>query len=288
MTNIRMVFIGLLISASTLAFGQGTDMFETPAGIKPTTKAVAKSDVNKTDEAGRKQGKWEKKYPDGKTAYTAFFKDNVPTGLLIRYHESGKMMARIDYGTSGTKGHAELFDENGKLIAKGNYINNNAKDSIWQFFNTEGKLTAIETYSNGKKNGTSLTYYPNGQLSEETTWKADKKNGKWLQYFNGGEIKLQSQHINDLIHGPYLYYFQNGQTEINGTYYQGLEDGKWQYFNADGTLSNTTEFIKGKPKNPELYEQQQKKMFKELDDNKDNLMDPEKFKENPEAIMKAK
>ncbi len=45
-------------------------------------------DINKTDQSGKKQGLWIKKYPGGTVQYEGTFKDDHPAGLFRRYYEN--------------------------------------------------------------------------------------------------------------------------------------------------------------------------------------------------------
>ena len=44
--------------------------------------------INKTDQQGRKQGHWIKKYPNDNVMYDGFFKDDHPVGEFRRFFEN--------------------------------------------------------------------------------------------------------------------------------------------------------------------------------------------------------
>jgi antitoxin component YwqK of YwqJK toxin-antitoxin module len=68
--NLRILTISYLIAISIIASGQiGTE-------------------INKTDQQGRKQGRWIKKYPNENVMYDGFFKDDHPVGEFRRYYEN--------------------------------------------------------------------------------------------------------------------------------------------------------------------------------------------------------
>ena len=50
---------------------------------------------NKTDEKGRKQGKWSKAYPNGQVRYSGEFKDDKEVGTFSYYSKDGKLTPRI-------------------------------------------------------------------------------------------------------------------------------------------------------------------------------------------------
>ena len=51
---------------------------------------------NKTDEKGRKQGKWSKAYPNGQVKYSGEFKDDKEIGTFSYYSKNGKLTQTIE------------------------------------------------------------------------------------------------------------------------------------------------------------------------------------------------
>lgn len=86
------------------------------------------TNINQTDNKGKKQGYWEKKYSNGKLQYKGFFRDDKPRGEFTRYYENGIIQAKMIFDDSGLKSHATLFYDNGEKAAEGNYVNTK-KDS---------------------------------------------------------------------------------------------------------------------------------------------------------------
>jgi hypothetical protein len=72
--------------------------------------SVAQTDTvfNQLVDNGLKQGFWRKRYANGKPAYSAYFVDDKPLGVLVRYHENGSRMEIIDYFDDGSS-FAQLF-----------------------------------------------------------------------------------------------------------------------------------------------------------------------------------
>lgn len=276
---ILLSYLGTEISSAQGGF------FEKPDKLPASSEIKINRNLNRKDEKGRKQGKWQKIYSNGKKAYTANFIDDRPVDSMVRYHMSGKVQAIVAYNKTGSFGKAELFNEKGNLIAKGNYIESNKKDSIWTYFKPNGELASFETYNKGLKHGKSVVYFPNGKISEEIMWMNDLKDGPWIQYFENGEIRMKTQHKQDKMHGMYVFYFENGIAEIKGFYADGLEDGKWTFYNTDGSIADEIEYERGTPKNKELLEKKEQKYLEQLEKNKDKLKDPEDYLNNPDAVM---
>jgi antitoxin component YwqK of YwqJK toxin-antitoxin module len=284
----KLLFSVILLLLSThIAHSQ---IFEAVGEKVPTQQKLQKPDANqfnKTDASGKKQGPWEKRYANGRIAYTATFKDDKPVGELIRYYESGKIKAKIVYDQNGIKGVAEMYDPIGVVIAKGKYLGSK-KDSTWNFYTEKGILTSIETYNNGLKNGPSYVYFPNGVISEIINWQNDQKHGEWTQYSESGALRLKGNHHNGLIEGNYQVFYESGAKEITGTYKQGNQDGEWVFWGTDGKVMLKLIFNNGKLLNEEELNMEEQKLFNEFERNKGKLLDPEKHRNDPDAVLNKK
>jgi antitoxin component YwqK of YwqJK toxin-antitoxin module len=272
--------------ASTLSlYAQGTDMFGSPR-VAPTKQATAasKGELNRTDEKGLRQGPWEKLYENGRPAYKATFKDGKPVGIMTRYYTSGKVKVSIDFGATGDKGYAQIFNEAGNVLAKGIY-RENQKDSTWTYFYPSGNVASVETFVNGLKNGKNTIYYTNGRVAEELIWVDGKKEGTWLQFYESGKIKLESSNKADQIDGGYRFYFENGKIEINGLFVSGLEQGVWSFHLPDGKLSHEITFKNGIAENSQQDAEKFSRQLSEWEQNKEKLRDPEKLVNDPEAAI---
>ena len=120
--------------------------------------------LNKTDQQGRKQGHWIKKYPDETIMYDGYFKDDHPVGEFKRYFENQTLKSVLIYSDDGRKATATIYHPNGNISSKGTYINQ-MKEGKWQFFSefTNGYLISEEYYSKNLKNGPSLNSIPTVQ-----------------------------------------------------------------------------------------------------------------------------
>ena len=77
--------LGLLTLTLTLLFGFSLESIN------------AQNDYNKTDNQGRRQGKWIDFHDNGKTRYTGEFKNNEPIGEFLYYSEDGTLIAKNNY-----------------------------------------------------------------------------------------------------------------------------------------------------------------------------------------------
>ncbi len=58
---------------------------------------------NTVDENGKKQGEWEKKYPNGKIRYKGQFKDDLEVGTFDFFDKRGKWVSKREFEIPGKK-----------------------------------------------------------------------------------------------------------------------------------------------------------------------------------------
>ncbi len=282
----RILFTTLLFIAITIGQtkAQGTDVFgNNVPSSKRTKKVITK--FNQKDEQGLKQGYWERKFSNGKSAYTVTFKDDKPVGEMVRYYFNGNKKVVVHYDENQF-GKATLYSEKGKLTAKGFY-QGTKKDSLWEFVSPEGVLYTREHYNDGLKNGVTTHFYKRGNVAQKIEWKEDVKDGIWKKYHENGQLKMTSAHINGKIEGEYIVYSADGKLEVQGEFKNGLEEGVWVIFTPANTIAYKIEYKDGKTLNSEEFDEKQRKMFAEFEKNKGKIKDPEEFKHDPDSYMRG-
>lgn len=243
----------------------------------------AQSNMNQLDDKGRKQGLWKKELANGNLLYEGHFKNDQPVGEFKRYHTNGLLKARLIYSEKSDTTVAELYDLRGKLMAKGNYLNQQ-KEGLWKYFQKD-QLVSEEHFIHDKKNGISKTYYQTGELFEETTWVDDQKTGVYRAYFKSGSPYLECMMLNGKRNGTCLVYYENGKHELDALYEQGLRNGEWRYYHENGDFSHQLAYDTGTLLNPQVLDSIQQIQFNQLEQNKDKLVDPEKFMNDPMQYM---
>ena len=247
-----------------------------------------KETINFTDVKGLKQGKWEKIYPNGNTAYSAFFVNDRLVGEMIRFHENGQLMATVKYDEQGIEGFGILYNEKGQKIAEGGYKGTN-KEGEWFFFNDAGQLISKEIYVNNKRHGKTESYYPNGDILELGFRKEDMKVGDEIHYYPEGSQRLRISYriLNNrsVMHGPYIVFFDNGNKEIEGKYLYGKPDGEWVFYKQDGEIDYKIQYINGVLKDSSFLDKRQEERFKEFEENRGKLKDPQDFTDDPDGYM---
>lgn len=195
--------------------------------------ATAQS-INKTDAQGKKQGPWEKKYPNSKVAqYKGQFKDDKPIGTFTYYFPTNTVKAIIVHNEKTGRSVAKMFHENGTIEATGIY-KNQLKDSVWDYYGPSGRQSIKETYVNGLLNGIQTIYYvpedPTSKLrniAKTTPYLNGKLNGDVVEYFQNGVVKSKATYVNGVKTGSAVVNHPNGGPMMKERYKNGVQHG-WQ------------------------------------------------------------
>lgn len=236
-------------------------------------------DINKTDENGKKQGHWIKKYPNGNILYEGSFLNDMPKGEFRRYYENSVLKSLLVFSETSKEALATLYYPNGLPASTGKYINQ-LKEGNWRFFSSASKDLIISEaeYTGGKKNGLLVKYYPDGKMAEKLFYKNDLKNGEYLKYYPDGTLSLRTNYTNDKLNGKFEAFYDNGKAEIIGQYKYNLREGQWIIFNKDGNQRFKTIYESGIPDNSkmDIYESE---YIDSLERNAGKIDDPEKTDE---------
>jgi len=256
--NLRIVTIAIWIAIPSMALCQSA------------------SEINKSDQQGRKQGHWIKKYPNETIMYDGFFKNDNPVGEFRRYYENKSLKSLLVYNETGNEATAIIYHSNGFISSKGKYVNQ-LKEGKWQFFSISinGYLICEETYSKNLRNGISLKFYPDSTVAEKLSYVNDIRQGEWIQYYPNGEVCLKSSFLNDKVNGKFDVWYENGKMEFSGQYKNDTRDGLWQIFNTDGTVKYKIEYVGGVAQDRQMDIDGSEYLDK-LEKNKGKIPDPEK------------
>jgi antitoxin component YwqK of YwqJK toxin-antitoxin module len=256
--NLKIVIIAFLLTISAMATCQ------------------TETEINTTDQQGKKQGHWIKKYSNENVMYDGFFKDDHPVGEFRRYYENKILKSMLIYSSDGAEAIATMYHPNGNISSKGKYVNQ-MKEGKWQFFSAfiNGYLICEEHYSRNLKNGPSLKFYPDSTVAERLTNVNDIRQGEWIQYYPNGAICLKSNYLNGKINGKFEVWFENGRIEFSGQYKNDARDGLWHIYNNDGILKYKLEYLAGVTKDRQM-DIDESDYLDFLEKNKGKIADPEK------------
>ena len=232
--------------------------------------------INTTDQQGRKQGHWIKKYPNETVMYDGFFKNDHPVGEFKRYYEDKSLKSILVYSDDGRKATATLYHPNGNISSKGIYIDQ-MKEGKWQFYTAfaNGHMVSEEYYSKNLRNGLSLKFFQDSTVAERLTYINDIKQGEWIQYYPSGKVLLKSNYSDGKINGKFEIWFENGTIEYSGQYKNDSKDGLWIIFNDNGTIKYKLEYLSGVTKDRQM-ENDESDFLDSLENNKGKVADPEK------------
>lgn len=206
--------------------------------------SVRAQETNRTDADGLKQGKWVKKYPDGKTEYEGEFKDDNPTGLFKYYDISGNLIAKVNFNEDGSA-KAEMYYEKGEIAAKGDYAAPEVKTGKWTFYDHHGNIRSEVHYKNNKKHGNAVYYYKDGSVVKETTFENGRENGYRKEYFANGKVKFEGAVVDGNFDGEIKIYHPNGKIDQKGLYRNAVRDSTWVYFDEKGRTTRKIHYEKG-------------------------------------------
>ena len=204
------------------------------------------TDINQTDAAGKKQGRWIRRYPNNAIMYDGFFKDDYPEGEFKRYYANGALQSALIYSNQGTTADAKIYRQNGFIAAQGQYVNQQ-KEGLWQFYSgiENGYLLIKEFYSKNLRHGESLKLYPDGTVAERMNYNNDVASGEWTKYYPNGNISLKSAMKEGKIEGKLESWFEDGQIQLLGEYRQDRKEGKWLIYEKDGSLMYEINYVNG-------------------------------------------
>ncbi len=259
---------------------------EAKAKSKTTKKVNLPDKPNKVDAKGLKQGEWAAKYSNGRYRYTATFKDGVPVGKVTRFDEDGRKTVMLTYKADNDTVSAIFYFPNGKVQSKGKYVGEKRED-FWLFYNEKGVLLESASYSQGKLHGKRCFYFDNGKLLSACQWVDSLRNGMYVRYFPSGSKEIVANFRGDELDGLYTRWGADGKVAEKGTYRYGVTVGKWHYRYAEANVEGDVEYDSyGRPKGNALDSLQYLRQ-QYYEKNKNNLVDPEQFSNNPDELLRS-
>ena len=140
----KTIYIALLLisySFNSQAQERGQDK-----GTQNTQLIFNNDTLNKSDENGKLQGKWERTHADGSFKCKGVYKDGYKDGYWERKWPNGNWRYQINMSDGYRNGNCKFFYQNRKLKSEGNY-------------------------EMGKEEGLIVTYFENGNKESEENFK---------------------------------------------------------------------------------------------------------------------
>ena len=228
---------GVVLAVSFVLLGSGMVWGGLKEGLQ-----VGDTVYNQVNAAGRRDGIWVKKRPNGTLVYRAEYRDGQPVGRTYRYGPDGRVESLIEYRDAHVA-HVTHYDRRGQKQGEGLYYDRE-KDSTWVYWSGELKVS-VENWRRGVKDGVFETYSNSGKLAERQRWKAGKLQGKQESYYATGALRMVQMMDSDVPVGKCYTYFSNGLIRLEGQYKDGQRDGKWTIYDIDGKVESVTEYRAG-------------------------------------------
>lgn len=202
-------------------------------GIVFSLGSLAAQEINLLDDAGKRHGIWQKKFPDSdQLRYKGQFEHGKEIGTFNFYCEDCKSQPMVvkEFSSKNSMADVQYFTKNGKLVCEGK-IDGKERIGEWVYYHekTVGIMTR-EFYREGVMDGIKTTYYLNGQITEELNFEKGLKQGENKYYSPDGVLLKKLLYFNDLLHGPAEYYDAYGNVSIIGQYVKGKKHGLWKYY----------------------------------------------------------
>lgn len=161
--------------------------------------AQSKSDTNKVDENGWKQGHWVitneiKKLPDyspNQKVEEGDFADNKKVGIWMQFFPNGNKKSEVTYTANRPNGYAKMYYEDGKIQEEGMWQNNRWVGE-YKSYHPNGKTFYEFKYNNsGKRDGIQKYYWDNGEVMMQGEMKEGKESGIWEEKYENGDLKAK-------------------------------------------------------------------------------------------------
>lgn len=210
----------------------------------------------------RKEGKWKKYFPNGKTKSEIIFSNNRPDGEYRIYYENGKLQERGVWINDRNLNIFNRFYENGLPQQEFFFSESGKRNGNQKYFHKNGKLMMSVEMHEGKKMGELRVFYENGELKSTTLFgesglMREKKSKEYRPVYP--EIQLEdtapefTEKVSMIVsdeekpngavgvfngEGNYILYNRNRQISQKGFFTGGrLKDGAKYLYDINGMLS---------------------------------------------------
>ena len=157
-----LIFAATLILPSN-SLGQGTEE-------KPKYAPGKEKNRNKTDEIGRKQGKWVFYNTFSEKISEIDFINDKKEGVDRRFYGYDRVKEETEYLAGVKDGQYTKYYFSSQVQMEGSYMDGK-KDGKWTRYFEDGSIRQEGSYVNGKKDGVWKTYNRKGAVVGQVTYK---------------------------------------------------------------------------------------------------------------------
>ena len=134
---------------------------------------------------GKRNGKLIKRFFNGNTELTAYYKDDLLDGVETYYFQNGIKNMETHYTLGIKNGSVTSWYSNGEVRESGTFVDD-LFDGKWESYDERGMLTGEGSFVKGT--GKRIIYDEMGNLRQETNFVNNKKEGLETYFFPNGEI----------------------------------------------------------------------------------------------------
>lgn len=185
---------------------------------------VVKSNIDE------KHGKWLFYTYDGILDEEANYYRNRLHGKRVFYYPNKQIKQESYFKFNVPDSTYKEYAENGTLITKGQF-DLGSPNGRWEYFYLDGSPKSVEWVSNDT---IYLMEYWEEQAPHKKT--VTNGNGKVLSYYIDGVVKESYTFQNGLKTGPFEERTANGVLSVSGAFEKGKKNGLWEFYSFDAKL----------------------------------------------------
>jgi TonB family protein len=156
---------------------------------------------------GKKDGKWNYFYPDGKKKGFEEFKNDALHGEMELFYTSGKLFLSTNFKFGVISGKNVCYYADGRKCFEGEFVGPKAY-GVYIFYDSASRKPLYK-----------------GEMME------GKKVGTWYYFDPGTDVVIRKeQYENGKLGGNFFAYYRNGDKKVEGKFKEGKHTGKWNYF----------------------------------------------------------
>ncbi len=182
---------------------------------------------------GRKEGKWNYYYENGKVKSTGSYGNNLENGTWQFYFENGKTEQVGVFKNGKFSGTWQWYYPNGNIKREEDYFEGREEGNCVEY-DTIGEVIVKGSYFDGSKEGE--WFYRAGDFSENGKYVGDLKDGKWKAYYSNGKLAYEGNYIQGNPDGEHIYYYNSGKIKEMAYYVMGIAEKNWKRYDENGNL----------------------------------------------------
>ena len=198
------------------------------------------------NEAGEKDGLYQRYYLDGQPAQTCTFKNGEKDGVQVSRYENGRIASESTFKRGTQNGSYISYYPDGKIHQTCYFVNGQYEGEC-RLFNPDGSLGSLYSYHKGLKEGVCEFYSYDAAEKLIRTERQICKEDKCIRV-----ERLESKPSMKVIQIPgqaeetYETYHENGKMRESYTCVAGLREGRYIQYDCNGSFLEDSTYKSGK------------------------------------------